>query len=412
MVELTFGYETRDNSDIKGVLSSLRQSGLQFVAIPLFHPRLRRDNINVSMERLGPGTRSDREVSCADWAVNTVGKISEWIDCDSEEDHLRIASERALSEEFGWAIHLGLQAVMLPTPSLSCPNYARCVAQLAAQASIYQQMWIRIPLTTPFTSKNIRGDAGEQKRGYSCNQDGWLLWNKFRFLANHNHRIGVALEFTEDIFSAAGSSSSNSDSDSAHGSADNTSNADADADAAGDYSGNASINMIRRWCGENVKAIVLHTRIFYRNKKGFPVLDKPMQYAISLLLKQKMQVIFKGRAHHEQKYLPYTQYIDHLRSKYSPHETDDERFCAAYKDTLQSPLQPLTDNLESQTYEVFERDPVKYARYQDAVEAALRELGQGSGVVNSPYQNKSIWSAYGSSTGYTHITDQHADLAH
>lgn len=39
----------------------------------------------------------------------------------------------------------------------------------------------------------------------------------------------------------------------------------------------------------------------------------------------------------------------------------------------QSPLQPLQDNLESTTYETFERDGQKYSQYQLAVEAALRE---------------------------------------
>lgn len=34
-------------------------------------------------------------------------------------------------------------------------------------------------------------------------------------------------------------------------------------------------------------------------------------------------------------------------------------------------LQPLSDNLESQTYEIFEKDPVKYTRYQEAVYKAL-----------------------------------------
>ena len=28
------------------------------------------------------------------------------------------------------------------------------------------------------------------------------------------------------------------------------------------------------------------------------------------------------------------------------------------------PVQPLMDNLESQTYEVFEKDPIKYSQYQ------------------------------------------------
>lgn len=37
----------------------------------------------------------------------------------------------------------------------------------------------------------------------------------------------------------------------------------------------------------------------------------------------------------------------------------------------QSPLQPLQDNLESQTYEVFERDATKYSTYEEAVYRAL-----------------------------------------
>lgn len=42
--------------------------------------------------------------------------------------------------------------------------------------------------------------------------------------------------------------------------------------------------------------------------------------------------------------------------------TYEEHFTAPYRDFLQAPLQPLMDNLESQTYETFEKDPVKYAQ--------------------------------------------------
>lgn len=42
-------------------------------------------------------------------------------------------------------------------------------------------------------------------------------------------------------------------------------------------------------------------------------------------------------------------------------------------DYLQAPLQPLTDNLENDTYEGFERDPVKYRQYEEAVYQALMD---------------------------------------
>lgn len=41
---------------------------------------------------------------------------------------------------------------------------------------------------------------------------------------------------------------------------------------------------------------------------------------------------------------------------------------------IQIPLQPLADNLDSATYEVFERDPFKYRQYGKAVEAALIDI--------------------------------------
>lgn len=43
------------------------------------------------------------------------------------------------------------------------------------------------------------------------------------------------------------------------------------------------------------------------------------------------------------------------------------------EDVLEIPLQPLYDNLDCYTYEIFERDPVKYKLYQDAIEAALTD---------------------------------------
>jgi protein arginine N-methyltransferase 5 len=47
------------------------------------------------------------------------------------------------------------------------------------------------------------------------------------------------------------------------------------------------------------------------------------------------------------------------------------KFTKGYEDCLQNPLQPLMDNLESQVYEIFEKDPCKYVLYQKAIAQAL-----------------------------------------
>ena len=73
----------------------------------------------------------------------------------------------------------------------------------------------------------------------------------------------------------------------------------------------------------------------------------------------------------------YRIYIRHLQ-KNQPTQSTVERFGAGYQDYLQAPLQPLADNLESITYEVFEKDPVKYQQYEAAIKLALedRDLGE------------------------------------
>ena len=57
--------------------------------------------------------------------------------------------------------------------------------------------------------------------------------------------------------------------------------------------------------------------------------------------------------------------------KVNPDSDALKDFARGYEDFLQCPLQPLMDNLESQTYEVFEKDPVKYSEYEKAMVQAL-----------------------------------------
>jgi hypothetical protein len=52
---LVFGFETNHVSSIREILQIASSSNSEFVVIPLFHPRLRRDGIGVSNARPGPG---------------------------------------------------------------------------------------------------------------------------------------------------------------------------------------------------------------------------------------------------------------------------------------------------------------------------------------------------------------------
>lgn len=76
-------------------------------------------------------------------------------------------------------------------------------------------------------------------------------------------------------------------------------------------------------------------------------------------------------------------YIRYLQRN-QPARTTIERFGSGYQDYLQAPLQPLADNLESVTYEVFEKDPVKYDWYERAVAQALSDWSEQNKPTSSP----------------------------
>ena len=75
-----------------------------------------------------------------------------------------------------------------------------------------------------------------------------------------------------------------------------------------------------------------------------------------------------------QTYSAYIDYLKYLRQQYYERITTNERSLIQYRDFLQSPLQPLMDNLESVVYETFERDGPKYLHYQYAIERAIHDL--------------------------------------
>ena len=78
----------------------------------------------------------------------------------------------------------------------------------------------------------------------------------------------------------------------------------------------------------------------------------------------------------------YLQYLRHITSQPPIASTSSASatsgpvpdYTNGYADYLQAPLQPLMDDLGSATYEVFERDPVKYRQYEEATYLALSDL--------------------------------------
>ncbi|DAZ97411.1 TPA: hypothetical protein N0F65_011295 [Lagenidium giganteum] len=346
---LFVGLETSFCHDLPATLDEVYAEKMNAVIAPLFHPRFKRDDHQVSDDRLGPMSRSDLVLDSRGWTSSVIGGVSKWINLDSSCPRVRLAAEKVFKQEIAWASHLSVPAVLLPTPSAQkCSNYARVLNQSATQAQ-YLQFWVRVPLTTrphplavcasnrqgPSSDKCVEGD--DDAASFSEVDDNgpspWEAWDALRSMCEYHPKVGVALELTADL---------------------------------------PSPEELKRWLGEPVRAVIVPTDIFLTNRKGYPALSQRHQRFVMELFQYKIQFYLKGRPHHRGRFLPYVQYLHYLHSK-KPAVDAKALFEAPYLDYLQAPLQPLMDNLESQTYETFEQDAFKYQQYEKAVAKALAQ---------------------------------------
>ncbi|OWK09480.1 PRMT5 [Cervus elaphus hippelaphus] len=296
--------------EIADTLGAVAKQGFDFLCMPVFHPRFKREfTQEPAKSRPGPQTRSDLLLSGRDWNTLIVGKLSPWIRPDSKVEKIRRNSEAAMLQELNFGAYLGLPAFLLPLNQEDNTNLARVLTNHIHTGHHSSMFWMRVPLVAP---EDLRDDIIEN--------------------APTSHTAEYTLEIGADL---------------------------------------PSNHVIDRWLGEPIKAAILPTSIFLTNKKGFPVLSKMHQRLIFRLLKLEVQFIITGTNHHSEKeFCSYLQYLEYL-SQNRPPPNAYELFAKGYEDYLQSPLQPLMDNLESQTYEVFEKDPIKYSQYQQAIYKCL-----------------------------------------
>jgi len=325
------GLEQSHVPDLTSILQISSESCYDFITIPIVNPRYERefDQEKPASQRPGPLTFSDLMLSSNDWSSLVVGRLGASIDVDSKVEHIRRNSEERLAQELRYASHLGLPAVMVTLQGPHHTNLARIISNTIQKGASFQ-IWVQVPLTAPDMDKYEERDKDIfETRPEST----WDWWNRFRLVAGSHNKINLCLGITETC---------------------------------------PSDTEVQRWLGEPVKTVRLATSMFLLNKKGYPVLSKPHQSLIRRFVNLDIQIIIAGAGRgHQMKF--YQQYLDHL---YQQHPVGDplQQFARGYEDYLQCPLQPLMDNLESQTYEVFEKDPVKYSEYENAMKAALTDM--------------------------------------
>ncbi|XP_045600789.2 protein arginine N-methyltransferase 5 [Procambarus clarkii] len=325
------GLEYPNVYELHDSLHDSSRAGYDFISVPLAHPRFTREHVEgKAKKRSGAFTRSDLLLSSSEWNSLIVGRISPTaiLNLESPVNSLRHNSEETITQELTFAAHLGLPAVMFSLSTERCTNIARIIHNRVVQGVCYQ-VWVRVPMQAPEEiAAQHRSDKKTSEDGFDI--DTWAWWNRFHTIANIQKKIGLALEVSADL---------------------------------------PDQSVIDRWLGEPVRTAILPTSIWLTNKKGFPVLSRAHQLFIKGLFKLHAQFVISGPLRH-QHFKLYQQYLEHIiRAQLEMDPLTD--FARGYEDYLQCPLQPLMDNLESQTYEVFEKDPVKYSEYEQAMYMAI-----------------------------------------
>ncbi|KAH0535353.1 protein arginine N-methyltransferase 5 [Cotesia glomerata] len=323
--------------DLHSCLETAQQSGYEYICVPLVHPQLKREFISgPAKNRHEAFTRADMVLNSSDWNALIVGKLSPYINVDSPVQHVRENSEAMLAQELSLASHLSIPAITFKLQGGIDKNVnLACIINDKVVSVSNTQIWVQIPMENPLKQKiSYRNDEE-----VVC-ESPWEWWNEFRFICDFDKKIGVALIVSHDL---------------------------------------PEEDEINRWLGEPIKCLILPTTLFITNKKGYPVLGRAHQTLIQRFSPLNVQFLLTGANRYSDLAL-YFNYLDHVWKKGFQVHGPLQRYGRGYEDYLQFPLQPLMDNLESGTYEVFEKDPVKYSEYQRAIHRAITAKTQNESL--------------------------------
>ncbi|RXK42065.1 protein arginine N-methyltransferase 5 [Tremella mesenterica] len=378
--------------------------------------------------REGGLSREEVNVCRLEETPHLIGLGPEWLDLDSPDEGIRFDSELALRAEMAHAIYVSLPTIIIAGPSIAnrhfLPSYARAIAGLLQMNSTTTntKISIRIPISDPVElisqgpsqpgtnptqklpeststgSKHKRMSSlstrpmsihqsqvntlqqnqlqqqqqqvpGQGVRTFSGTSAAsstmsartvvpsaagdpcttWEMWDYIRTVCGHDPRLSVTLDLTNPL--------------------------------------PPSVGALARWTAEPVSYIWLPAGSFIPNAKGYPVLSKACQAFLRGMAKLSPTYILSGTTmsrHPAGGPTAYLQYLRHITTTPGPGvgmslangASAVGDLGAGYSDFLQAPLQPLMDDLGSATYDVFERDPVKYRQYEAAIYLALMDLPQ------------------------------------
>jgi protein arginine N-methyltransferase 5 len=343
----------------------------------------------------------DTPLGPSETITQLVTLTSAWVDLSSPDPVIAHLSRQVFHLEIAYAAFCGATTVVVPGPKLvhgqnGVSQYARAIKEALLTGS-YIQLHVQLPMDgSAAITEDDPADLGNfvgavyrksKKAKKSHAWSSWEAWNIIRTICKYNNRLSVALDLPRRL---------------------------------------PSLALQSRWYSEPIRLLNLPASSFLLNARQSHVLSKAHQAFICRCARLRSSpwilitdvgplpgiddpdMIMSYSTGHlspstaedapspgssvspaptpsEAAQLakkvgkktsssndptPHLSYLRYIQRNQPP-KSQLERFGVGFQDYLQSPLQPLTDNLESITYEVFEKDPIKYAWYERAIAQAL-----------------------------------------
>ncbi|KAK4209350.1 hypothetical protein QBC37DRAFT_54988 [Rhypophila decipiens] len=349
-----------------------------------------------------------------------VAYSSPWIDLASTDPVISNISRQVFNIEVAYAAFCGATSIIVPGPrsdenAKGVLQYARAI-QEAFKVAPKLNLVIHMPmyrepgldetaktLSSIFAKSDVASNSGDIDLFTA-----WDSWNTIRTVCRYTNRLFVSLRIPRRV---------------------------------------PEVDLQDRWFAEPLHYLTIAKSVFQTNKAGHPSLSRHHQDMINRYMRHKhtpwmfltdvgpwfetpsrrssdatvvefptiAQAEDKVKAMHKKNkaneailkrnnmypYVAYMRYLERQQPPYSAMETEQLLW---FQDLLQSPLQPLSDNLESATYETFEQDPVKYERYETAIAEAMtewRELNKptSSATAKNPSSRELIVAVAGAGRG-------------
>ncbi|ORZ35474.1 PRMT5 arginine-N-methyltransferase-domain-containing protein [Catenaria anguillulae PL171] len=350
---LSLGFEALpgDKRTHEDLIVAMESCVMTFLAAPICSEREPATLANQSLEQLqSPLEYDSLAIRSPDYISATVPTIEHHFNETSiKNQELRLKANLHLKRLFNWVGHLAAPSILLSLPTCPSviPEFARAL-NAALPLVPYSTIWIRAPLA----------------------EESWPKWNLLRSLMGQSVKLHLALVVGPDLPMGP------NENVLANGTHEDL--------VLVPGSSHTMEPAWARWLAEPVASLILPADSFLTNKKGFPVLSKRHQQLVRTFLPREPYVLITPTGTSSSSSSPsstslsqadmskYAEYIKYLH-RTLPKTSIRDRFANGYMDYLQAPLQPLMDHLEAQTYDVFERDPVKYRKYTAAVAECLRD---------------------------------------